>query len=103
VQAALQRGQIGVTAGQLLKELGYTDEEISLMLGDKASQPPPAPTKGGAGGGAAGVAPPPAQRATAALVKAIAPGADGGATANASLATPSRNGTATKNTGNGSE
>jgi len=96
-QAAIQRGQIGVTAGQLLKELGYTEQEIKLMLGDAASEPP-APTKGGAA-----IATAPAQRATAALVKAIAPGADGGATAQAAAstaspnraATQSRNGTAT--------
>lgn len=107
--AATVRGQIGVTARQLLIELGYTEAEATLMLGDKADQPPPVPTKGGAT--APGVAEQNQQRATAALVKTIAPGADGGATVQAATtstssngaATLSRNGTATNKQGSRKE
>src|SRR6266545_2850703 len=42
-QAALARGQIGVTPRQLLTELGYSDEEITKMMGEAADQPLPAP------------------------------------------------------------
>jgi hypothetical protein len=49
VQAATLRGALGVTAGQLLKELGYTEEEATLMLGDKAHAPPAQPEKGAGG------------------------------------------------------
>ncbi len=41
-QAAMLRGQIGVTPRQLLIELGYSDEEITKMMGDKADAPLPA-------------------------------------------------------------
>jgi hypothetical protein len=40
VQSATARGALGVTAGQLLKELGYTDDEVTLMLGDQAGVAP---------------------------------------------------------------
>ena len=43
LQAAIARGQIGVTPRQLLTELGYSDEEITKMMGDAADQPLPAP------------------------------------------------------------
>ena len=39
-QSATARGALGVTAGQLLKELGYTDDEVTLMLGDQAAVAP---------------------------------------------------------------
>ncbi|HEX9325704.1 MAG TPA: phage portal protein, partial [Reyranella sp.] len=58
-QAALARGQIGVTPRVLLTELGYSDEEITKMMGDAADAPLPPPDGKGGGSSAKG-APDPA-------------------------------------------